>query len=262
MARDVRSIFLIGKYQWMASLIAILLCFFPQKGHSLSSDTSHLAKSLLDRLETYDTRFNQAPFDELQQFFSNSEDPLLTAQDFFKAFLQEINTRYRLSLTLSEACQKIRENYSLLSLSQEGQETFLAVLEVLESENFPDTQQLTAESPRFRFLGPWAAKWLSSNWFNPKKSNQCQKRKFLESSKKLRENEVAVEIPGSCIVGAIEAGAGVLVLFIPIPGSQLVGWGLMGDGGRRILDGVIQLSEERRKDPNFSPPKYPGREGF
>ncbi len=69
--------------------------------------------------------------------------------------------------------------------------------------------------------------------------------------------EVAVELPGNCYFGACEAFAGALLCIIPHPAAWCIGTGLIVDGGRRVADGIIQLSEERRLDPNYQPPAFP-----
>lgn len=66
-----------------------------------------------------------------------------------------------------------------------------------------------------------------------------------------------VELPGNCYVGGCELLVGTLLCILPISGSAAVGFVVMGDGIRRVVDGIVQLSDERRADPNFIPPQPP-----
>lgn len=65
------------------------------------------------------------------------------------------------------------------------------------------------------------------------------------------------ELPGNCYLGGCELLAGALIVILPIPGAAWLGGVMIGDGFRRIADGVIQLSDERRADPNYVPPSAP-----
>lgn len=97
----------------------------------------------------------------------------------------------------------------------------------------------------------WPTEW---NWFglNKKKKDKHQ-IKVNQSNQPLIETE----LPGNCYIGGCELLAGALIFILPIPGSSLIGLSLMGDGTRRVIDGVVQLSDERRADPNYKPPQPP-----
>ena len=52
------------------------------------------------------------------------------------------------------------------------------------------------------------------------------------------------ELPGNVYVGAVEIFAGALMCIIPHPLAWEIGGAMIIDGGRRVVDGYIQASDE------------------
>ncbi len=65
------------------------------------------------------------------------------------------------------------------------------------------------------------------------------------------------DLPSNCYIGGCEMLAGALIFILPIPEAQWLGGIMVGDGVRRVVDGVQQLEDERRANPNFVPPPNP-----
>ena len=63
------------------------------------------------------------------------------------------------------------------------------------------------------------------------------------------------DLPSNCYIGGIELFAAVLIAIVPVPGATALAGVVAGDGLRRVVDGVTQLGDERRANPNFVQPK-------
>ena len=98
------------------------------------------------------------------------------------------------------------------------------------------------------------------NWFsgyflrnNNKNKNSQDFPGFLATAAQARTPLMEEELPADFYIGSAEVFAGVLVYILPIPRSSVLAAYMVGDGARRIADGLKQYSDERRSDPTFIP---------
>lgn len=185
------------------------------------------------------------------------------------SFLSEINSAYSLNLTIQDACLLIRQNLPTLSLDSEVQKMIIATIQLFEfspdqideimySKIIPHLPQSTVESLCLSVYWPWEWKWFGLNIKRHKKRNSasCIPGGVPLLKSKLPETEK--ELPGSCYMGGCEMLAGSLIFILPIPGAQWLGGLMVGDGVRRVIDGVIQLGDERRADLIYESPSKAG----
>jgi len=184
-------------------------------------------------------------FDQFEESLETSMTSLRESRKFLESFLDDINTKHGFNLTLLEACKLIQENVHVLQISSEQQDILLQTCKIIE----PSLTNQTTHKTNGLY---WPNEW---NWFglNKKKhSNKSQKQcHTIAKSPSLMETE----LPSNCYVGAIELFVGALIFILPIPGAQIAAITVMGDGGRRVIDGIIQLGEERRCNPDYVCPK-------
>ena len=234
-----------SRYQWMVTLAVTFACIFcslPEKG---------ICGSTGEILNQPNVDSVKAEFDQLHNVLSTSANPLNEARNFFQSFVNEINAKYGMTLTVPEAYQLIRVNLHSLQISTEVQNAILATLELLESGSdrmLMETQNVDHGDECHSFHWPWEWKWFG---LNKKKDTDKHQPRLMSST------QPGKELPANCYIGGVEMLAGALVFLLPIPGAQALSIGIIGDGARRVIDGVVQLGEERRNDSNFVPPKSP-----
>jgi hypothetical protein len=98
--------------------------------------------------------------------------------------------------------------------------------------------------------------WVyDSGWFalNTKKDKRKSSRKPKHIAQVMADG-IEPDLPSNCYIGAAELFVGALIFILPFPGAQVLGITVIGDGGRRVIDGVMQLGDERRANPNFVEP--------
>ena len=155
-----------------------------------------------------------------------------------------------MSLTLIEACGLIESHLHQIPVSSEEKGLLLLAIDFVEKNSLRNSsssfQTLDIKSKKLNFYWPWEWNWFGLNKHQNKNvklppQNRCVKN-------------VEVELPGNCYVGACEAFAGALLCIIPHPITWSTGVALITDGGRRMFEGMIQISEERRLDPEYRRP--------
>ena len=106
MADHVRSFFYVSVYWRMASIAAISICILssiPQHGICLAADhfeSNQFAGEILDRVGDRNQNLLINQFDQLEETFKSSPDPLDAGRKFLQSFINEINFRYGLNLTI------------------------------------------------------------------------------------------------------------------------------------------------------------------
>ena len=252
----------IGRHWRMASLTTVsicILCSIPWDGCCIASDDSsesqEFASEILSQVGAYNTNALMEEFDQLDKVLETSEDPLAEGRKFLDAFIREVNAQYGLALTISEACKLVRENLHILQIPLEVQNAILATIELLERDCVPTASQkqhLGQILEKNTLTTAWIFEWLILK----KHKHKNKPLKLLPPSCYANPNQ---DLPSNCYMGGCEMLVGALIALLPIPGAAYFGGGVILDGLRRIADGVVQLGDERRADPDYvAPPLPPG----
>ena len=109
-----------------------MLCV-PRDGCCVDETIESLAKDILVEMEAGNFESLPGKFKEVERFFETSDDPIAEGRKLFKAFINEANAHYGLSLTVSQACQLIKDRL-LLRVPLESQESLLLAIELLCAE--------------------------------------------------------------------------------------------------------------------------------
>lgn len=139
MVCDVRNIFYIGRHKWVVSLKVASICLLgsiPLNGICFEDkelpDSQKIANEILNQVDTQNLDPLFEEFDKLEKIFDASTDPIDEGRQFLRSFINEINTRYGLTLTLRDACKLVRENLNNLNLPEELQKIILNTIELYE----------------------------------------------------------------------------------------------------------------------------------
>ena len=258
MASYVWSFFSSGLYRRMASITvagSCILCCISPNSACYGAEPQTFAREILNQAQDQNPDAVIERFDQFDESLLAAEDPLAEGRKFLQAFIDEINVQYGLALTIPEACKLVRANMHTLSLPVETENLVLATIALLEIDSSPEKERFKeAIASNTPTLGLW--KW---DFFRSKKK-KGHRSDHLNCSKSARQTTSPLmekDLPSNCYIGGCELLAGALVWILPIPGSSLLGLGMMGDGARRVIDGLAQLGDERRANPNYVPPDSP-----
>jgi len=268
MVSDVRNFFHVSLYRRLASVAmasVCILCSIPQSGICLAPGGTEPRESIdgiLNHIIDSDSGLIVEKFDALEETIQSSANPLDESRKFLQSFINEINAKYQLALTVPEACRLIRENLHVLQIPQEAQPLLLATIELFESDSaqHPPSEQKQDLNQMTNFNGyslslSWPWEW---NWFglNKKQHKHRHERQDVASptlhiaSPGISGTEI--ELPGSIYSGSVEIFAGALVCILGsvFPPAYGLGVALVVDGTRRILNGAEEQEKERRGDLN------------
>lgn len=245
MVSFMRIFSIISCYQWLACITIILNCI-PQQGLCLGLTNN--VKNIVSLIQSNSEESLISEFNDFNEVVASAADPRRKAREFIKRFTEEINQSFSLKLSTKDVFTHFRENIDAFAIQPELQGTLLLILDSLES-NTPIVFYSNENEPNGLY---WPNKW---KWFGLNKNDK--KKELIAMSS--QSPAVNTELPGNCYAGACELLSGSLIVILPIPGARWLGGILIGDGIRRVTDGLIQLSDERRADPNFVPPRPPFR---
>jgi len=150
MDSNVRSVFNNSSYRRVASIAltsACILCCIPQHAYCLTNES--IAKQLL---ETSDIDLLKDQLDVLELSMEKSDDAIAEGRQFIEAFLAQINSQYGISLSISQACQLVKENLPTLNLPTETKESLLIAIDLLSLREVTEISQLS-NSPPNMFCG-------------------------------------------------------------------------------------------------------------
>lgn len=265
MASYVRSFYYFSYYWRLASIVSSICLCMPYSVFCIDNDAFPPVKSandLLTKVEFSDMGAVMNQCNEIEKSINVRQDQLAESRKFLQSFINELNVRYGLSLTVHEACQLVKTNLDVLQITPEQKESLMLAIKLFETGHASFTVTVVEEKIQsqaenalptaaiINIYWPW--EW---NWFGLNK-HKHHKPKIIDTSLYCARN-VDVELPGNCYFGACEVLAGALLCIIPHPAAWTCGVGMIADGGRRIADGIVQLSDERRLDPNFVRPQPP-----
>ena len=239
-------------YRRLAALVSVICIadFSPISAATLETQTR--AANILNHVADANEVGLVEDFDNLNKMICSSNDPLVEGRAFMQNFINEVNAQYGLSLAISDACNLVRDNIHTLQFPEETQSIVLRAIELLESNSLPaqdqnQTCKQSVESNGFMIKWPF---YLHGNIQKHKHKHKhvtsllCYIDPIFPSD----------DLPANCYIGGCELLAGALLCILPFPGAAYCGTVLMGDGARRVIDGVQQLGDERRANPNYISP--------
>lgn len=226
----------IGYFFRLASInivrVFLFLSCIPNDAYS-ESIVQQVAGEILTQAQIGNEAVVLQKFNELEITLRGSENSLTEGRKFLESFINELNIRYSLNLTISDACQLVRENLHLFQVSPEIANSLLAVTQVLEKED-PLLNSPHEEMNGWHIYPPWEWNWFGLNEKDKKKSHKSVPNGNIQFS----QNGVPKnELPDELIIGAVETFAGLLLCIIPHPLTWGIGGAMVVDGVRRALDG-------------------------
>ncbi len=266
LASNVYGIFFPGSYWRMASIavrsICIVSCIL-QPGFCGEKVNPFKAKQVATELFIKVDDCHAENILETFNTFDHSKDPFADGKKFLNTFLREIHSRYGLNLTVKEACQLVYENLHTLGLTTEMQQVVLNTIELYASNNPTHTQYQQLECSAMIATGigwPWEWAW---NWRKLLRkestlSIKAMQSECIQSPRSSKYETEDIELPSDIYIGGAELLEGALCLIVGtvIPVFYAAGGALITDGGTRIVNGVSQMGEQRRNDPNYVKPNF------
>jgi hypothetical protein len=259
MVNDVRTFLYASLYRRISSVATTgvcILCSFPQPAICLAvdgSESKEFVSDIVNHISDGNSDHLIERFDELEEVVQLSEDPLNESRKFLQSFIEELNIRHGLNLTIPQACVLVRENLHALQLPVEAQNLLLDTIALIESDSNPTTEQMQhfekATRPNVEYLRiswPWQWNWFGLNEKSHKNSKPSPAKSFT-ASPLLQAAGTDKELPGTMYVGGVEALAGALVftLGLVFPPAYGVGGALMIDGARRVFNGLEEMDGQR-----------------
>lgn len=255
MARDVRNLFCTSLHQRVAAVTRICLLFCPLSlvicVEANSPQSVQIVDEILVDLDNQNTKNIEYKFDLLANALSVSDDPLNEERQFLQSFVVEINSKYKTNLTIHDAYLLIRQYLPSLQIPEEIKRSILYSIENLESASKCDSEiksKFKTEMLATKIIWPWELYWLGLNKKDKKRNEPLHSLGLPNLASTVSAPNP--ELPGNIYAGSAEILAGALLIIISevCPPAGVAGWGLIGDGSRRVLDGVVEMSEERRKN--------------
>jgi len=173
------NIFTLSSYKRMVSLILGTYLFCPLFAQQAicAPNASSIYQEYLRQADALDGAELTEKFDQFQE---SVESPWISVEEgrkFLQAFINEINTKHGMSLTLLEACKLVRENIYHLNIPSNMQEVLLKTIAQLESQP-PEMHELfLTENLQAKIY--WPTEW---NWFGLNKKKHKHKKHQTESS--------------------------------------------------------------------------------
>lgn len=276
MVSDVHTFLYASLFRRISSVAVIgvcILCSFPHSALCLAIDESsskEFVGGIINNISDGDSNRLIERFDELEGAIHSSENPLQESRKFLQSFIEEINKRYGLNLTIQEACALVRENLHALQLPPETQHLLLETIVLLEADFSPTAEQTqhfekAANSPVVSLnIRPWEWSWFGLNEKSYKDSKQrsatskdCKQSPATSfaSPPLLQISGTDKELPSTIYVGGVEAFAGVLVcaLGLVFPPAYGVGTALIIDGTIRVFNGLEEMDKQGLTGSNQGP---------
>ena len=276
MVDDVYVNFHSNRYRRLASVATTslcLLCCMPQPGFCIDlpcPNSKEFVHLLLNHVADNNTDLLVERFDELEGALGVSSNPLKEGREFLQLFIEEINIKYGVNLTMQSACMLVRENLHVLQLSEEVKNIISTTIELFTSNpiqvdhSLPNEENQTLERMTDQLTScslswPWEWNWLGLNKKHHKHGNLIQANSILFPLLQAKPSAMEVEIPGEIAAGGAEmlAGALICVLGLVFPPAFGIGGALIIDGIRRGVNGALEMDKERHQDPNYTPPPNP-----
>jgi len=258
MAANLCSFFCNSLSRWFSTVVIFAVgsvLIFPQQAFCLIADLPE-NKALVSDVLKYsfegDADSLIATFDNLEKHIELSENPIREIQGLFQLLVDEVSSRYSLSLTLEEACNQVRNNIVNLQFTEETKTLVLETIAMVLGESYSnDYSEKDSTNLQISDIASLKTSWSRNlSWLGlNKKSKKRTKEKHSTSTipLALQTKGSDIELPGSFYTGGVEALAGALVftLGIVFPPAYGVGSALMVDGTRRVLNGLEEVEKDR-----------------
>lgn len=183
-------------------------------------------------------------FDELEETLSDSSDPITEARVFLESFIQKLNYRYGINLSLLEICIYIKNNIDAFNIPIEIQPQFLKTIDLLIGYE---------EQKAHGLHWPWEWNWFGLN----KKDKEDSADKINNQPQPIQLLALTnySQLDGASIVGILEivAGASIGIALSETIIGPVIGGALVADGVHRIANkgqaDIEEVLRERRTQP-------------
>ena len=272
MVSVLRDFFSTCGNQRLASIAITSVCFLCIPLNISCNEGLTESRDILDAAITQIKDDNPAglieKLDQLENRFEASNDPLEEGRKFLKNFINDINGQYSLSLTIQDACVLIEENLHILELPEEFKRIILNTVDLYKTDSrVPEIEKNTFRNnfidgslSRISLSLYWPWEW-SFFGLNKSKKHKHYHSELINYPCQIAnpiDPTVGYDLPSNCYFGGAEMLAGALVCLVPLPGAVWLGRLMIADGTRRVIDGTIELGEERRDPSYVRPPNPPG----
>ena len=136
MDHDVRDIYYIGNH-WrlvaLSALIVLVLSFTPFNIFSNPNEIS--IEELLSNPTACDPLATKNVFDKIEFIYSDSEELRDQMYNFIQCILSQIETQYKIVLSIPDACEIIKQNLENLNISEENRNSLLLTINFVSSNS-------------------------------------------------------------------------------------------------------------------------------
>lgn len=226
----------------IATLIICTLLTVPQQVSAIPENPA-TSSQLLQHSLVQDHHSLVKEFDQLEDSLQVEKNFLEDCRIFLQQYVNEINATYGLCLTLFEAANLVKDNFTKLNIPAEAGQALLAVFRLLDANpQLSPTKQIQFDDTKKAKGFQWPSMW---SYFNLN-SQRPDPRKHPNSPDTTPPMTTEPEFPSKFYVGDIEIFAGALTAILPIPGAHWLGSLLISDGLKRFSHGIKQLKDERQ----------------
>lgn len=157
-------------------------------------------------------------FDYLESCLKQSENNIQDIIDFLFLYIEKVNVRFGLHLTIEEVCEIATTNLNRMNVSTETYEETTRILNALHDSKKPKN----FHGKNFLKFFPWKEKGSHEN-------------KILDNQIEVHSEQIT-EIPGifPFVVGLVEGAVGLAI----VPFNPIAGGFLIGDGCTRVIQGI------------------------
>lgn len=230
----------------LASIIVTLTCYA-----SDNVNIDKMASEICQEADTGNVDSLVAKFDSLEPMLVQTNDPVATAREFLEQFIQRINSRYGVNLSLLDTCEYIKNNMDELNIPTEIRSQFLQTLDIL-----------IGYEERRGFKLYWPTEW---NWFGLNKKDQRKLGEYRSQRTHFTDTTPVTnysQFDGASIVGLLEVVAGTSIgigLSETVIGP-VIGGALVADGLHRIANKGEADLDEALRDRKRSTEPYPNQQ--
>lgn len=239
--------------------VLCISCIFPRPVIGWSESLNNIVTDISEN----NTNSLKNRFDEIELNIKFSENPFDECRKFLQSFVEEINAKHGLNLTVHEASMLVLENLHNLQAPIETKKIIIDIIAILEDSPNTNIDQIRisdeaiiTDNKDFGAYWPWQWNWFGLNKKNHKsKSSKKSSSSSFAASSLFGETNVDKELPSTMYLGGVEVFAGALVFIIGLAftPAYAIGSALMVDGTRRVFNGLEELDRQRQSNPSSGP---------